>query len=120
MPHETHFQISGYFYYYGIYYFTESVRLLPPEKQKPYAEKLAALIVSLAYGQFTPQQVGDIMKNTTDNVDAANPGFVGQLDDGVAHSFGLGLAIALSCVQLHGGTLTLGNRAEGGLRARIL
>ncbi len=45
-PHDIHFRISGYFYYYGIYYFTESVRLLPPEKQKPYAEKLAALIVS--------------------------------------------------------------------------
>lgn len=45
-PHDTYFRISGYFYYYGIYYFTESVRLLPQEKQKPYAEKLAALIVS--------------------------------------------------------------------------
>jgi hypothetical protein len=45
-PHDIHFRISGYFYYYGIYYFTESVRLLPAEKQKPYAEKLAALIVS--------------------------------------------------------------------------
>ena len=45
-PHDIHFRISGYFYYYGIHYFTESVRLLPPEKQKPYAEKLAALILS--------------------------------------------------------------------------
>lgn len=45
-PHDIHFRISGYFYYYGIYYFTESVRLLPAEKQKPYAEKLAALILS--------------------------------------------------------------------------
>lgn len=41
-------------------------------------------------------------------------------DDGVAHSFGLGLAIAQSCVQLHGGTLSLSNRAEGGLRAQIV
>ncbi len=46
MPHDIHFQISGYFYYYGIYYFTESVRLLPPEKQKHYAGRLAALILS--------------------------------------------------------------------------
>ena len=46
MPHDIHFYISGYFYYYGIYYFTESVRLLPPEKQKHYAERLAALILS--------------------------------------------------------------------------
>ena len=46
VPHDIHFQISGYFYYYGIFYFTESVRLLPPEKQKPFAEKLAALILS--------------------------------------------------------------------------
>ncbi|MGJ8642748.1 MAG: hypothetical protein ACSHX9_05010 [Luteolibacter sp.] len=45
-PHDIHFHISGYFYYYGIYYFTESVRLLPQEKQKPYAEKLAALIIA--------------------------------------------------------------------------
>lgn len=45
-PHDIHFRISGYFYYYGIYYFTESVRLLPAEKQKIYAEKLAALILS--------------------------------------------------------------------------
>lgn len=44
-PHDIHFRISGYFYYYGIYYFTESVKLLPKEKQKPYAEKLAAIIV---------------------------------------------------------------------------
>ena len=46
IPHDSHFHISGYFYYYGIYYFTESVRLLPPEKQKHYAERLAALILS--------------------------------------------------------------------------
>ncbi len=45
-PHDIHFRISGYFYYYGIYYFTESVSFLPAEKQKPYAEKLAALILS--------------------------------------------------------------------------
>ncbi|MFM2199679.1 MAG: hypothetical protein RLZZ505_3111 [Verrucomicrobiota bacterium] len=45
-PHDIHFKISGYFYYYGVYYFTESVRLLPPEKQKPYAERLAALLIS--------------------------------------------------------------------------
>lgn len=45
-PHDIHFKISGYYYYYGIYYFTESVRLLPPEKQKIYAERLAALILS--------------------------------------------------------------------------
>ncbi|MFD2255837.1 hypothetical protein ACFSSA_04030 [Luteolibacter algae] len=46
MPHDIHFQISGYFYYYGIYYFTESARFLPPEKQKQYAQELATLILS--------------------------------------------------------------------------
>ena len=33
---------------------------------------------------------------------------------------GLGLAIALSIVEAHGGDLTLSNRPEGGLRARIV
>ena len=45
IPHETHFQISGYVYYYGIYYFTESVSLLPREKQPAYAKRLAAILL---------------------------------------------------------------------------
>lgn len=45
VPHETHFQISGYFYYYGIYYFTESVSLLPREKQVPFAKRLASILL---------------------------------------------------------------------------
>jgi hypothetical protein len=45
VPHETHFQISGYFYYYGVYYFTESVEFLPAAEQKRHAEKLAKLVL---------------------------------------------------------------------------
>ncbi|MGB6223464.1 hypothetical protein [Haloferula sp.] len=45
VPHETHFAISGYFYFYGIYYFTESVKLLPKAQQTPHAEKLAEVIL---------------------------------------------------------------------------
>jgi len=46
VPHETHFQISGYFYYYGIYYFTEAVALLPQELQADYAARLASLLIA--------------------------------------------------------------------------
>lgn len=45
VPHETHFQISGYFYYYGIYYFTESVDFLAPDCQAHHAKKLAAVLL---------------------------------------------------------------------------
>ncbi len=45
VPHEAQFRIAGYFYYYGIYYFTESVRLLPKEQHAPYAERLAAILL---------------------------------------------------------------------------
>lgn len=45
VPHETFFQISGYFYYYGIYYFTESVKLLPKETHAAYAKRLAAILL---------------------------------------------------------------------------
>lgn len=45
VPHETHFKISGYFYYYGMYYFTESVSLLPREKQAAYAKRLASILL---------------------------------------------------------------------------
>jgi len=45
MPHDIHFQISGYFYYYGIFYFTEAVSLLPPEQHADYAKALAAILL---------------------------------------------------------------------------
>lgn len=45
VPHEGQFRIAGYFYYYGIYYFTESVKLLPKEQHAAYAEKLATLLL---------------------------------------------------------------------------
>ena len=45
VPHETHFQISGYFYYYGIYYFTEAVSFLPPAQQPRHAAELAKFIL---------------------------------------------------------------------------
>ncbi|WP_193212717.1 hypothetical protein [Luteolibacter marinus] len=45
VPHETHFQISGYFYYYGVFYFTESVEFLPAAQQPAHAAKLAKLIL---------------------------------------------------------------------------
>ena len=45
VPHETHFQISGYFYYYGIFYFTEAVKLLPAEAHAEYARGLASILL---------------------------------------------------------------------------
>lgn len=45
-PHESTFKISGYFYYYGVYYFTESAKHLPIEKQRDLAKKLARIILT--------------------------------------------------------------------------
>lgn len=45
VPHEGAFRIAGYFYYYGIYYFIESVNLLPKEKHAAYAKRLAAILL---------------------------------------------------------------------------
>lgn len=44
-PHDIHFQISGYFYYYGVLYFTESVTLLPPEHHARYAKSIASILL---------------------------------------------------------------------------
>ncbi|MEP4077748.1 prenyltransferase/squalene oxidase repeat-containing protein [Haloferula sp.] len=45
VPHETHFSISGYFYYYGVFYFTESVEFLPTDRQAVHARKLAEVVL---------------------------------------------------------------------------
>lgn len=47
VPHEAPFKIAGYFYYYGIFYFTEAVELLPKEKHANYAKRLAAVLLPL-------------------------------------------------------------------------
>jgi hypothetical protein len=47
VPHEAQFRIAGYFYYYGIYYFTRSANLLPKASHAGYAKKLAAIVLAL-------------------------------------------------------------------------
>ena len=47
VPHEAPFKIAGYFYYYGIYYFTVSANLLPKESHAKYAERLAEAVLPL-------------------------------------------------------------------------
>lgn len=45
VPHEGAFKIAGYFYYYGIFYFTESAALLPKETHAAYAKRLATILL---------------------------------------------------------------------------
>lgn len=47
VPHEAPFKIAGYFYYYGIYYFTVSANLLPKETHAKYAKQLASTVLAL-------------------------------------------------------------------------
>lgn len=44
-PHESHFAISGYFYFYGHYYATECVELLPEEDRAEWKDKLAKILI---------------------------------------------------------------------------
>ena len=45
VPHESHYSISGYFYYYGFYYATECLLLLPEKERSPYIPILARHIL---------------------------------------------------------------------------
>ena len=47
VPHEAQFRIAGYFYYYGIFYFTRSADLLPKALHEKYAKRLAAIVLAL-------------------------------------------------------------------------
>lgn len=46
VPHESTFKISGYFYYYGVYYFTVAANNLPKEQHKALAKGLARIILT--------------------------------------------------------------------------
>jgi subtilisin family serine protease len=52
----------------------------------PNAAAVAALIWS-AHPTWTREQVAAQLLGTTDNIDALNPGFAGQLGDGRVNSF---------------------------------
>jgi len=45
VPHESWFQVAGYFYYYGHYYAALSIDLLPPADRAPYQAMLAELML---------------------------------------------------------------------------
>lgn len=44
-PHDIHFSISGYFYFYGHYYASECIGFLPKNEQGQWKNKLARVII---------------------------------------------------------------------------
>jgi hypothetical protein len=47
VPHEAHFYVAGYFYYYGHYYAAMCIEQLPKDRQPYYQEHLAHIILPL-------------------------------------------------------------------------
>lgn len=53
----------------------------------PHVSGVAALIISLVYGQLSAEDVADILVTTTDNHYAANPSFTGKLGSGRLNAY---------------------------------
>lgn len=47
VPHETWFQVAGYFFYYGHFYAAHCIELLPEEEQREYKELVASIVLDL-------------------------------------------------------------------------
>ena len=47
IPHESWFQVAGYFFYYGHYYAGRCIDLLPPEKRPPLEDHLVQVLLPL-------------------------------------------------------------------------
>ena len=47
IPHESWFQVAGYFYYYGHYYAARCLELLPPADRPPFQAQLAGILLPL-------------------------------------------------------------------------
>ena len=45
IPHESHFQVAGYFYYFGHYYAALTIPLLPPAERPFYQDHLAGILL---------------------------------------------------------------------------
>ncbi|MHC1776577.1 MAG: S8 family serine peptidase [Lentimicrobium sp.] len=53
----------------------------------PHASGVAALVISLAPGVLTSQEVRNILSSTTDNIDAVNPSYIGMLGTGRLNAY---------------------------------
>jgi subtilisin family serine protease len=53
----------------------------------PHASGVAALVISQAYGQLTPDDVADIIRISADDHYAVNPGYIGQLGSGRINAY---------------------------------
>jgi hypothetical protein len=47
IPHESHFSVAGYFYYYGHFYAALCIEQLPADQRGPHCDQLAHLMVKL-------------------------------------------------------------------------
>ena len=47
VPHESFFQVAGYFYYFGHYYAGRVIEQLPPERRPFYQDHLARIIIDV-------------------------------------------------------------------------
>jgi hypothetical protein len=47
IPHESFFQVAGYFYYFGHYYAAQTIPLLPPADRAFYQDHLATILLDL-------------------------------------------------------------------------
>ncbi len=46
IPHEAYADVAGYFYYYGHYYASKCILMLPENERRPWQDKLAKLMIS--------------------------------------------------------------------------
>jgi len=47
IPHESHFAVAGYFFYYGHYYAAVAIEMLPPDDRSQHFDQLAYRILAL-------------------------------------------------------------------------
>ena len=47
IPHESHFLVAGYFFYYGHYYAAQCIELLPQEDRAAHQAQLATIMLRL-------------------------------------------------------------------------
>ena len=47
IPHESHYAVAGYFYYFGHYYASRCIEVLPAERRGPHQDQLAKRLLEL-------------------------------------------------------------------------
>jgi hypothetical protein len=105
IPHESWFQVAGYFFYYGHYYAGRCIEILPPAERPPRQDQLAQVLLRLQEPDgavrhgLCADEPGAMQTQVSGNCTFRRAAGEGRLISKASHRCEMGRPVALPCCK---------------------